>query len=137
MIGWNWRVLPRATPLERVIEGLNQGMLALENALGRTPVSRNGRIVAAATVLLGTDGLVIVDTTAGNVTVTLPQARLQVGRVLAIKKRVAGNTLTVDTLGTDEVEGASSVNWTTAGAVRSYQSVLDTDTGETHWFQVG
>lgn len=135
-MSWAWRSLPRTTALERLVEVLNQAMLGLQNTLGREPVRRNGRVVAAAQVLLGTDGLVIVDTTAGNLTVTLPDARANVGRVLAIKKRVAGNTLTVDTLGSDEVEGGSSEAWTTAGEVRSYQSVLDVDVGTTDWFRV-
>jgi len=135
-VSWNWRTLARTTPLERVVEVLNQGMLALENALGREPVRREGRYVTAATVLLGSDGLVVVDTTSGHVTVTVPDARSNIGRVVTLKKLVAANNLVVDVLGTDTVEGGASQTWTTIGEVRAYQAILNTATGASLWLRV-
>jgi len=123
-------------PLERFREAVNQSMLALENALGRTPLYRGGRVVSADTQLRSTDGVVLCKM-AGNLTVTLPVARQNVGRTITVKKLGAANTLTVATLGGDQVEGAASLALTANNDVGAFQAVLDTDTGETHWYRVG
>lgn len=136
MISWAWRSLPRNASLERVIEVLNRAMLSLENALERVPLRRSGRVVNTDTQLIGTEGLVIADTTAGNVTVTMPDARINVGRVISVYKRVAGNTVTVAGLGTDLVQGVPNVSWATKDEVRTFQSVFDVD-GTCWWWRSG
>ena len=58
-------------------------------------------------------GLVLVDTTSGSVTVSLPPAANCKGQVLHIKKLVAANTMTIDPDGTETIDGAATVASTT------------------------
>jgi len=65
------------------------------------------------------DDTVLVDTTAGDVTITLPEistAMVKLKREYAVVKPVAANTVYVDTTGADTIVGASSavvtVQWT-------------------------
>jgi len=69
-------------------------------------------ITANKTLNSGTDEVTFVDTTGGNVTVTLPAAKYNRGRQLIIVKTVAGNTCTVQTQGGDTIGygGPGSVN---------------------------
>lgn len=122
-MNWAWRSLPRTAALERVIEVLNSGMLGLQNTLGTTPVRQAVRTLAADGVLTGADGVVLVNTTAGNVTVTLPEASINRGRRLTVKKTIAANTLTLDTIGSETIDGAATLAWTTR--YQSYDVVSD------------
>jgi len=58
-------------------------------------------------------GLVLVNTTSGSVTVTLPAAADCKGRVYQFKKTVAANTVTLDPAGTETIDGAATLAWTT------------------------
>jgi hypothetical protein len=67
--------------------------------------------------------LVLGDTTAGNVTVTLPQARTVPGFRVEVKKLVATNTLTLAANGSETIDGGASVAWSTQ--YQSYSVVCD------------
>ncbi len=55
----------------------------------------------------------LVDTTAGNVTITLPPAADYAGYALAVKKVVAANTVTIDPDGSEQVDNLTTLAWTT------------------------
>lgn len=52
---------------------------------------------------------VLVDTSAGNVTLTLPPAADVAGYTLKIKKMTAANTLTIDGNGAETIDGAATL----------------------------
>lgn len=68
---------------------------------------------SGAYTMVATDYMVLVDTTAGNVTITLPTAVGIAGTVYVIKKKVAGNTLTIDGNGAETIDGSATVSLTT------------------------
>lgn len=70
------------------------------------------RAVTADTALTGSDKLLTVDATGGNVTVSLPS--LVAGRVFIVK-RIDGsaNAVTIDAAGSDLIDGAGSVSMPT------------------------
>lgn len=64
----------------------------------------------SAYTITSADRLVYVDTTSGNVTVTLPAAAtVTANTVYSVQKTAAGNTVTVDGDGADVINGAASV----------------------------
>lgn len=78
--------------------------------LGELPV----KSVTAAYSALTTDSVVLVDCTAGAVTVTLPKAADCKGCELNFKKTDASaNAMTVDGNGSETIDGAANVSTTT------------------------
>lgn len=71
--------------------------------------------------------LVLVDTTAGNVTLTLPPALTVPGFRLEVKKMTAANTVTLDAHASETIDGAATLAFSTA-----YQSYRLVSTG-TQW----
>lgn len=69
--------------------------------------------------------LVPVDTSGGSVTLTLPPAAPHVGYRLEVKKLTAANTVTLDGAGSETIDGAATLAWTTQW--QSY-SVVSTGT---------
>jgi len=67
-----------------------------------------------------------VDTSGGTVTVTLPLAASTPGKEFFIKKVAAANTLTVNPSGSDTIDGAASLSWTTDDASYTLYSVATT-----------
>ena len=65
--------------------------------------------------------LVLADTTAGNVTLTLPAPATVPGFRLDVKKLVAGNTLTLASAA--NIDGAATLAWTTR--YQSYSIISD------------
>ena len=65
--------------------------------------------------------LVLADTTAGNVTLTLPAPATVPGFRLDVKKLVAGNTLTLASAA--NIDGAATLAWATA--FQSYSIISD------------
>lgn len=59
------------------------------------------------------DTLVLVDSTSGSVTLTLPPAATVPGFRLQVKKTVAANTVTLDAHSTETIDGATTLAWTT------------------------
>lgn len=98
----------------------------LENVLGRSPVFYGWREVSAATTIVDSDSMLLVDTTAGSVTITLPAASLNAGRRFGVKKKVAGNTLTLSSA--DNIDGAG-----TAAVTTQYAVILVQSDGVTWW----
>jgi hypothetical protein len=62
--------------------------------------------------LLSPFTLVKVDTSAGNVTLTLPPAAAVTGYEVKVKKMTAANTLTLDGDGSETIDGAATLAWT-------------------------
>lgn len=73
----------------------------------------------------------LVDTTAGDVDVTLPSARTVLGFAVRVTKLAAGNTLTVLASGGETINGGASINWTTAYEARVLIAVESG--GSTFW----
>ena len=67
--------------------------------------------------------LVLVDTTAGNVTLTLPPANTVPGFRIECKKLTAANTLIVDGAGSETIDGSATLAWTTQ--YQSYSLIAD------------
>ena len=64
--------------------------------------------VTVSTAIGPADGFVLVDTTGGNITITLPDATTVLGREFAVKRSTAGvNTLTV-TATSGNIDGAAT-----------------------------
>ncbi len=97
-------------------------LLSLENKLGRTPVYGAHRTVTASTTVIDSDDLVLCDTTAGSITVTLPPAAKNLGRRFTCKKLIAANTMTLDGNGSELIDGAATVAVTTRYASKTVQS---------------
>lgn len=82
----------------------------LENALSRITVSDSiGAYTLTTSATLGSeDEVVLVDTTSGDVTVTLPEisdSMVRNKQEFEVVKIVAANTLTIDATGTDTIVG--------------------------------
>lgn len=106
---------PVAAPgsLEEYVRLQNTRLPRLATLLARVQRA-NSRVVTADTTIVESDDLVIADTTSGSVTVNLPDAEQSFGQVVAVKKWVAGNTMTLDAAGTDLIDGAGTLAVTTA-----------------------
>ncbi len=74
--------------------------------------------------------LILVDTGAGSVTLTLPRAQTVPGFRVEVKKLTAANTLTLDADGSETIDGAATLAWTTR-----WQSYALIATGGT-WYVV-
>lgn len=67
------------------------------------------RSVAASGAILTTDSIILADSTAGAVTITLPPAATANGRVFVVKRVNAGaNNVTVDPFGSETIDGAAT-----------------------------
>lgn len=84
------------------------------------------------TVTAGVD-VVLVDTSGGNVTITLPDAKLHAGKVFRVKKMTAANTCTVAASGSDTVDGAGTSAWTTQYECRRFESGITTAPATYSW----
>lgn len=74
--------------------------------------------------LTGSPTLIIVDTSAGNVTLTLPAPATVTGALITVKKLTAANTLTLSS--SANIDGAGTLAWST-----QYQSYNVQSTGST------
>ena len=105
----------------------NQRLQLLASQLARLQ-RLNVRSVSAATTLTENDDVLKVDTTGGSVTVTLPDAALNRGKVFFVKKMVAANNVVLDR--TDTIDGAASNTFAT-----QYQTLMVVSDG-TNWLIV-
>lgn len=104
-----------------VAKGLNANSSVLLNIAPNTVA-----VTAAYTVASGID-LVLVDATAGAVTVTLPSASTK--RRLTVKKTDAsGNAVTLDGAGSETIDGATTHAMTT-----QYESATVQSDGASWW----
>jgi hypothetical protein len=82
--------------------------------MNTAPLFQRDRLVTASGEIFPSDDHITVDTTSGAVTLTLPRAANVRGRIFEIGKINAGaNNITVQTQGTDTVDGAASKVWNT------------------------
>ena len=82
------------------------------------------RSVTASGAIVSSDVIVVVDATAGAVSIALPAAAISRGRVLYIKKIDAtANTVTLDPIGAETIDGAA----TKATAVQYYSFTIVCD----------
>ena len=76
--------------------------------------TENVKTVTANYIVASIDDYLLVDTTSGNVTLTLPKAKN--GRLLFFKKIVAANSMILSANGSDKIDGASTqtvaIQWT-------------------------
>lgn len=86
------------------------------NGIKMAYAGKSGDYTATAT-----DGVLAVDTTGGNVTITLPAASGNAGLVLTMKKTVAANSLIIDGNGAETIDGAANVTLT---AQYDYRTVV-------------
>lgn len=127
-----------ASGIEAKLEVIVARLAALEDQLNvelrRVSTSINGaggdkvavRRLTSDASLSSTDGTVLVDTTAGAVTATLPFAREYPGMRITVRKDAGANTLTLAARAGDTVNGSASV---TVGGSTSV-----TSDGLTKWF---
>lgn len=110
--------------LDTLIRLLNARMKGLEAELGSlSRVGATTRAVTAATTITAADALVLVDTTSGAVTVTLPVAAVSAGKRYTVKKTNAGaNNVTLDGNGAETIDGAATVVWNTQYLAYTVQS---------------
>jgi hypothetical protein len=80
--------------------------------------------VSASTILRGTEDLVLVDTTVGDVTLTLPRARN--GREVTILKTSALNKLTVQGIDGQLINGRVTQTYYTRWTARTFKAVGNT-----------
>lgn len=76
------------------------------------------------------DSLVLFDTTSGNITYTLPDATLVGGKSINLKKIIATNTVTIDTIDGQTVDGLSSIS------IASLNSSAVCQSNGTNWFSI-
>ena len=107
----------------------------LRDMVGRLQ-SFNARTIAAATTLTENDDLVLVNTTSGSVTVTLPPASNIPGTVFRVKKMVAANTVTIDADGSETIDGSATVAFTTQYQVVAIASVIVTAPATWGWVKI-
>lgn len=72
-------------------------------------VEMQSRVITASGTVLVTDYLILANATGGAITVTLPEAAENQGRVLVVKKTDASvNAVTLDGNGSETIDGAAT-----------------------------
>ena len=74
------------------------------------------RTVTSSTTATDNDDVILVDSTAGSVTVNLPPSRR--GKELILKKIVAANSMILDGNGAETIDGVATITVNTQWAVR-------------------
>ena len=88
------------------------------------------RTVSANYTATAADYMIGVDTTSGNVTVTLPTAASAAGQAYVVKKVAGGNNAVIDAAGAELVDGAATQTISTLWASLTVRS-----TGTTWWLE--
>jgi hypothetical protein len=96
-----------------------------QNLAGRTPTFHAHRATTTSTAFTFSDDVIVADTTAGDITLTLPVASTNQGRRFTAKKLVAGNDVIVAADGSELIDGAADVTLTTVASSVTVQSVGD------------
>jgi hypothetical protein len=97
---------------------------------GAAPVPNSGIVtVVVSTVLNMTHSTVLVDTTGGNIIITLPSAVGISSKIYTVKRITAGaNTLTIDGAGAETIDGAANQ------AIAAQWASLTVQSDGTAWF---
>lgn len=107
----------------------------LDALLGRWPIFYPDRLVTTATTVLDSDETMLVDTTSGAVTVTLPTASTVRGREFTVVKTNAGaNNVTIAAAGSDTINGAATYVFNTQWQSITVQCALMTSPATYSWF---
>lgn len=104
----------------------------LRTMVGRLQETRT-RLVSAATTVTAGDDILLVDTTGGSVTVTLPVASTVPGKRVQVKKMIAANTVTVSRSGSDTIDGATTSAFTTQYTCMVYVSCITAAPATWNW----
>ena len=92
---------------QRAFGVLDAEIGVLEAAVGAAAPPFARRTLSASGAALATDYLILVDATAGAVTVTLPVATASDGAILVVKKfDVSANAVTIDANAAETIDGA-------------------------------
>lgn len=86
---------------------------------------------ATGNLTVNESGIILVDTTGGSVTLTLPAAASSKGRYYYVKKLVAANTFTLEGDGAETIDGAANI-----ALNRRYNALLVVGDGD-EWHLVG
>jgi hypothetical protein len=90
------------------------------------------KFVAGAYTATAGDSVIMVDTSMGNITISLPTATLMGKRLIVVKETSDANTVTVVPFGNDTVESSSDKTLSTQWA----KAVLESD-GVSNWIDLG
>lgn len=109
-----WATISDTLRVDALIRGLNAQLRRMFEHVARLQ-RMNVRAASAATTLTDADDVLLVNTTSGAVTVTLPPAAsARRDRPYIVKKINAGaNNVTLDGDGAETIDGAASVVWNT------------------------
>lgn len=131
-----WEPLDIQTPLQRLIGYLNQRLGRLMNLLNRLQ-RRNTRRVSAATTLTEADDIVLVDTSGGGVTLTLPSASATPKVRFTVKKiSNDGNNVVVAASGSDTVDFGATKTWSSYLTSYDFESAIVTAPATWSWLVV-
>lgn len=97
-----------------------------------SPVSTIKRTAIDYTVLI-TDDIVYVDTSVGNRIITMPAVSAATKAVTIKKITTDANTMTIDPVGTDTIEGDAAGAATLGGGRASYTLAPDTGAAPDNW----
>ena len=115
-------------------EGVARALRNLKGLLGRTPVYVTERLVTSDTTVTDSDDSLLVSTSGGAVTVTLPDASLAYGRRFHVKKMSAdANAVTLAPVGGQTIDGAATKSWSVQYASFTIQSVITTTPRVYNW----
>lgn len=94
------------------------------------------RRVSSATTLLSTDRVLLVDTTSGAVTVTLPPAASVPAQSYEVKLIAGANNVTLDADGSENIyttAGAGTLAWNTTGMTKRIHPAIITTPATWGW----
>jgi hypothetical protein len=94
---------------------------ALQQAGGQVGA---GRIVDGDTFISSTDTYIGADCSANPVTLTLPRQSEYAAMIVEVEQYAAGNTFTVQTRGSDTIDGAASITVTVLTKIRAISNGL-------------
>lgn len=115
-----FRPIPRDATLTTTIAHLNEQLVPNFSTLGRLQRPTPSPLVTVSRALTESDVLVLVDTTAGAVTLsTLASASAFSGHAFWVKLVAGANALAFDPMGSETVDGGATLAITTAAVVWS------------------
>ena len=103
---------------------------ALEQAFQRVYYDNTRPVteVSADYTLVSEDSFLLVDSTAGDIDITVPErndALVMLRRTIIIKKLVAGNAVNIIASGSDTVDGAASITLSAANSAYTIRATPD------------
>ncbi len=129
-VGTSAPAAPGAGNARMYFNSTSTTLLANQNNVGYRPVAITNLVTVTTTYsVLSTDYTVLGDATSGAVSVTLPLASAQTGKIYVIKKIDSSvNAVTVARSGADTIDGATSVSLLT-----QYQFTVVQSDGTNWW----